>query len=98
MWVATANKVTYKSTYREVLPRLIQPIHDTVTITEVKTDTIVITDTVYIEVGTGNATGVCIQSKQLQGGRFTGSLPSSGLYFIKLTSHNRTYTKRLVVK
>lgn len=121
MWVATANKVTYKSTYREVLPRLIQPIHDT----------IVITDTVYIQVETGNtvaapmtvklypnptngsftveteedaylqiynAAGVCIQSKQLQGGRFTGSLPTSGLYFIKLTSHNRTYTKRLVVK
>ena len=128
---AVANEVTYKSINREVLPRLIQPIHDTVTITEVKTDTIVITDTVYIEVGTGNtvaapmtvklypnptngsftveaeedaylqiynAAGVCIQSNQLQGGRFTGSLPSSGLYFIKLTSHNRTYTKRLVVK
>ncbi|MDE7102384.1 MAG: T9SS type A sorting domain-containing protein, partial [Bacteroidales bacterium] len=45
-----------------------------------------------------NAAGACIQSKQLQGGRFTGSLPSSGLYFIKLTSKNRTYTKRLVVK
>ena len=45
-----------------------------------------------------NTIGACIQSKQLQGGRFTGTLPSAGLYFIKLTSRNRTYTKRLVVK
>ena len=45
-----------------------------------------------------NAAGICIQSKQLQGGRFTGSLPSSGLYFIKLTARNRTYTKRLIVQ
>ena len=126
---ATANEVTYKSTNREVLPRLTQPIHDTV----VKTDTIVVTvtDTVYIEVGTGNgvaetmkvklypnptngsftveaeedaylqiynAAGVCIQSKRMQGGRFTGLLPTSGLYFIKLTARNRTYTKRLIVQ
>lgn len=127
---ATANATTYKNTYREVLPRL-KPIHDTVIITEVKTDTIIITDTVYIEVGTGNtvtetmkvklypnptngsftveaeedaylqiynAAGVCIQSKQMQGGMFTGSLPTSGLYFIKLTARNRTYTKRLIVQ
>ena len=126
---ATANEVTYKSINREVLPRLTQPIHDTV----IKTDTIVVTvtDTVYIEVGTGNgaaetmkvklypnptngsftveaeedaylqiynAAGACIQSKRMQGGRFTGSLPTSGLYFIKLTARNRTYTKRLIVQ
>ena len=146
---ATANEVTYKSINREVLPRLIQPIHDTVvktdtivvtevktdtvTVTEVKIDTITvtITDTVYIEVETGNgaaetmqvklypnptngsftveaeedaylqiynAAGACIQSKRMQGGRFTGTLPSSGLYFIKLTARNRTYTKRLIVQ
>ena len=126
---ATANEVTYKSINREVLPQLTQPIHDTV----VKTDTIVVTvtDTVYIEVGTGNtvdetikvklypnptngsftveaeedaylqiynAAGVCIQSKRMQGGRFTGLLPTSGLYFIKLTARNQTYTKRLIVQ
>ncbi|MDE7338684.1 MAG: T9SS type A sorting domain-containing protein, partial [Bacteroidales bacterium] len=45
-----------------------------------------------------NASGACIQSKQIQGGRFIGTLPSAGLYFIKLTSRNQTYTKRLVVK
>ena len=45
-----------------------------------------------------NAAGICIQSKQLQGGRFTGLLPTSGLYFIKLTARNRTYTKRLIVQ
>ena len=106
---------------------------DTITITEVKTDTITVTvtDTVYIEVETGNgaaetmkvklypnptngsftveaeedaylqiynAAGVCIQSKRMQGNRFTGTLPSSGLYFIKLTARNRTYTKRLIVQ
>ena len=136
---ATANEVMYKSINREVLPRLTQPIHDTVVktdtivVTEVKTDTITVTvtDTVYIEVETGNgaaetmkvklypnptngsftveaeedaylqiynAAGVCIQSKRMQGGRFTGSLPTSGLYFIKLTARNRTYTKRLIVQ
>ncbi|MCM1168687.1 MAG: leucine-rich repeat protein [Bacteroides sp.] len=111
---ATVNEVTYKTT-------LTKPILDTV----------IITDTVYIEVGTGNAeneamrvklypnptngsftveaeedaqlqiydaAGACIRSGRTQGGRFTGSLPSSGLYFIKLTAGNRTYTRRLIVR
>lgn len=135
--IATANGVTYKSTYREVLARLSQPIYDTVVktdtivVTDIVHDTVVITDTVYIEVGAGNAeakamkmrlypnptngsftveaeedahlqiydaAGACIRSGYTYGGRFTGSLPTSGLYFIKLTSGNRTYTKRLIVR
>ncbi|MCM1531621.1 MAG: leucine-rich repeat protein [Bacteroides sp.] len=45
-----------------------------------------------------DAAGACIRSGRTQGGRFTGSLPSSGLYFIKLTAGNRTYTRRLIVR